>query len=78
MKEFMKKAYTNTKAAILAILTIGALAIASILISSLIFTLADKEYIITLDTLWRSFMAVGCGAGLAAIYRDMLDYLGKD
>lgn len=78
MKEFLKKAYMKAKALLLAILTISALALVSMLIISLIFTLVDREYLFTLDTFWRAFMASGCGVGISSIYKDMIEYLGKE
>lgn len=78
MKEYLKKLCTKTKAGVLALLTICALTLVIMLFNYLMLNLADREYAFTLDTFWGAFIASGCGVGIVAVYKDMLEYIGKD
>jgi hypothetical protein len=73
-KDFIRK----VKAMLLTVVILTALTLFTILTVGVVLSLMSVEYTITIEHIKTSFLGAGCGIGLAAVYKDMLDYLGKD
>lgn len=70
-RDFIRK----VKAMLLTVVVLIALTLFTMLVVGIILSLMSVEYIITIEHIKASFLGAGCGIGLVAVYKDMLDYL---